>query len=122
MTDTLPSPDVLTYRFHQFRPSDRDALRGVLSQPQGDAVFLRALERYLDTWAEGTWLQEYDIEVIAEWCAIHARQLLPGLDVLAQNKMGGPGQALQVYGVFRAALLQPGTADVRSQDQSSLPA
>lgn len=122
MTNTLPSPDVLTYRFHQFRPSDRDALRGVLGQPTGDVVFIRALERYLDTWADGTWLQEYDIEVIAEWCAIHARHLLPALNTLAQNKMGGSGQVAQVYGVFNAALSHAFPADVRSQDQTSLPA
>lgn len=121
MTNALPSPDVLTYRFHQFRPSDRDALRDVLRQAQGEAVFIRALERYLDTWAEGTWLQEYDVEVIAEWCAIHARHLLPGLTTLAQGKMGGPGQAAQVYGVFMAALAHPVPADDRSQEQTSLP-
>ncbi len=103
----LPSPDALTYRFHQFRPSDRDELRRVAALPNGDQVFIAALERYLDTWAAGTWLQEYDVEVIAEWCVIHIGPLVPDLSELARQKRTGPGQSDAVYGLFLLALGKP---------------
>ena len=49
-------------------------------------------------------MQEYDVEVIAEWGAIHLGPLLPDLTALARQKRGGPGQSDAVYGVFLAAL------------------
>lgn len=104
MTDLLPSPDALSFRFHQFRPSDRDELRRVARLPGGDAVFVAALARYLDGWAQGDWLQEYDIEVIAEWCVIHLSPLLPDLMAMAASKRGGSGQSELVYGLFLTSL------------------
>ena len=104
MTDLLPSPDALSFRFHQFRPSDRDELRRVARLPGGDAVFVAALAHYLDGWAQRDWLQDDDIEVVAEWCVIHTSHLLPALTAMATSRRGGSGQSELVFGLFLTSL------------------
>lgn len=72
------TPNVLTYKFHDFRPSDRIALKDVARAEGGEDVFLAALEIYLRKWANAEWLNEYKIERIAVWAGAHLPKSLLG--------------------------------------------
>lgn len=65
------TPNILTYKFHDFRPSDRAVLKHVVSTDGGEAIFIAALEIYLKKWAVAEWLTEYEIERIAVWAGAH---------------------------------------------------
>ena len=75
------NPRVLTYRFHQFRPSDRAVLKTTALSEKGDQVFVAALELYLQKWADADWLTEYDLERIGQWTEVH----LPKVSGLAHK-------------------------------------
>lgn len=76
------APNVLTYKFHDFRPSDRAALRAVALSEGGEGLFLAALGIYLKKWANAEWLTEYEIERIAVWAGVHLPR--PMIEKMAQ--------------------------------------
>lgn len=101
------TPKVLTYRFHEFRPSDRKALKQVIaSGDEGHKQFVAALRVYLQKWAEADWLTEYDLERIGQWTAKHypdlARQVA---DMAGRQRSQAEGeQARKTYAVMQKAV------------------
>ena len=81
------SHTVLTYRFHNFRPSDRLVLKQVVCTHGGEGVFLAALEVYLGKWARADFVTEYEIERIAVWVGAHlGRPLLEKIAAMADRE------------------------------------
>lgn len=80
-------PKTLTYRFHEFRPSDREALRAILVTEGGEALFLAALQIYLRKWADADWLTEYDLERIGQWTARHFPQVAFSVQEMADSEV-----------------------------------
>lgn len=99
-------PKTLTYRFHQFRPSDRQDLKKVLLSSNGQAAFVAALELYLQKWADADWLTEYDLERIAEWTSIHAPTTARAVEKRVREALSGAQgeQAKRTYSVMLSAL------------------
>lgn len=100
------SPRILTYRFHEFRPSDRTILTEVLSADGGRAAFIAALEIYLGKWADANWLTEYDLTRIAKWTATHFPQVAHDVAIMVSRKRAGAQneQAKKTYAVMSDAL------------------
>lgn len=100
------SPKVLTYRFHDFRPSDRVVLRDALHCTAGDSAFCDALFIYMDKWASADWLQEYDIERIAIWIAnVAPTETVDKLLAQAAKKSQiGTENARKTYEVFVSSI------------------
>ncbi|ESZ01155.1 MULTISPECIES: hypothetical protein [unclassified Mesorhizobium] len=55
----------LMYLFGSFKPSERETL---LDSATRDApAFVKALELFLQKWADASWLEEYNVERVGEW-------------------------------------------------------
>ena len=100
------SPRILTYRFHEFRPSDRSVLREVLTMTGGQAAFISALEIYLRKWAAADWLTEYDLTRIAKWTVAHFPNVARDVEVMASRQFSGAQneQAKRTYAVMVGAI------------------
>lgn len=57
------------YHFGTFRPSDRRELLSLVSSIEGEDVFVEALQIFLEKWDQSDWLEHYNIERVAKWCA-----------------------------------------------------
>jgi hypothetical protein len=104
----MEDPKIITYRFHEFRPSDRAALKQVLNGEHGQQVFVAALGIYLRKWAEADWLTEYDLERIAQWIAIHFPSAAKAVESMAVRELAGARneQAKKTYAVMAEAITE----------------
>lgn len=85
------SPHSVMHLFASFRPSEREILR-TLSHANQDA-FIVAMEDYLRGWANGDWVEEYNIERIAKWIARTCSQSI--VDALISHSKERLGATLQ---------------------------
>lgn len=108
------SPTILTYRFHEFRPSDRKVLKQVLHEDGGKNLFIQALKIYLDKWSTADWLTEYDLERIAKWTAIHFPEVSAEVEDMAAkaSKAAVTDQAKRTYDVMVKATHEQQQASV----------
>lgn len=61
--------DELVYMFGSFLPSQRAVL---LEQAhQAPVEFIAGLRGFLARWARADWLEEYNVERVGEWIALH---------------------------------------------------
>ncbi|PWE31158.1 hypothetical protein DDZ14_14135 [Maritimibacter sp. 55A14] len=99
------NPKVLTYRFHEFRPSDRKALKGVLAEDGGSDLFVEALRIYLRKWADSDWLTEYDIERVGQWTVMHFPQVAQSVEDMAKKELASArnAQAKKTYKAMKQA-------------------
>lgn len=81
------TPKILTFRFHEFRPSDRRALEEVLKGEEGRAAYVDALRIYLQGWAGADWLTEYDIERIGKWTATYFPEVSRAVEDMATSEL-----------------------------------
>ncbi|WP_370301649.1 hypothetical protein [Pseudooceanicola sp.] len=104
MTDQ-ENPRILTYRFHEFRPSDRKELRRVLAADGGRDAFVAALDIYLQKWAKADWLTEYDLERIAQWTALHFPDVAKQVEEMAARELSAAQmeQAKKTYATMSTA-------------------
>ena len=103
MPTSLHEPRTLTYRFHEFRPSDRNALREVLGAAGGEGAFIDALKIYLQKWAAADWLTEYDLERIARWTARHFPNVAGAVESMAESELSR-AQSEQARRTYRVML------------------
>ncbi len=78
---TSPQAHKTMYRFGTFKRSDRIALRRLAASEDGDDVFVEALQMFLEKWDQADWIESYNIERVAKWCARH-------LDRALQDRLG----------------------------------
>jgi len=99
---TMETPRTLTFRFHEFRPSDRKKLKETIVLDGGPQAFEAALRLYLVKWAEATWLTEYDIERIGKWTAIHFPDVAKAVVTMCRRELAGAQneQAKKTYAVM----------------------
>lgn len=69
------------YLFGTFKRSDRIELRRLAASEGGDDVFVEALQMFLERWDRADWIEAYNIERVAKWCARH-------LDRSLQDRLG----------------------------------
>ena len=102
----MMSPRILTYRFHEFRPSDRSALKEVLATAGGQGAFISALEIYLRKWAAANWLTDYDLTRIAKWTSAHFPDVAREVEVMVNRQLAGAQneQAKKTYAVMSGAI------------------
>lgn len=101
------TPNILTYKFHNFRPSDRMTLKEVVKVDGGEALFLAALEIYLKKWAVAEWLTEYELERIAIWAGAHLNvSVLRGMQQMSvrAKSCAQSENAKQTYSVMLEAV------------------
>jgi hypothetical protein len=103
---TVEDPKIITYRFHEFRPSDRAVLKQLLTEENGQQAFVAALGIYMRKWAEASWLTEYDLERIAQWTAIHFPSAAQAVESMASRELAGAQneQAKKTYFVMAEAI------------------
>ena len=102
----MEDPKIITYRFHEFRPSDRAVLKQLLTGENGEQAFVAALGIYLRKWAEADWLTEYDLERIAKWTAIHFPSAAEAVETMTLRELSGARneQAKKTYAVMAEAI------------------
>lgn len=100
-------PETLTFKFHNFRPSDRDLVRSAALGNGGPQLFVAALRIYLGKWAVADWLSDYELERIAIWTALHLpRDVVDAARVLVASELDSSQteQAQRTYSTFLEAL------------------
>lgn len=104
----MEDPKIVTYRFHEFRPSDRAALKNLLTSANGSQIFVAAVALYLRKWAEADWLTEYDLERIAEWTARHFPGVARDVERMANRELASARneQAKKTYAVMAEAIMK----------------
>ena len=95
------SPEGAMYRIGSFRPSDRRALLELVRTDGGDDAFVEAIQMFLKKWAEADWIEAYNIERVAKWCALKlprpiAERLQTTLTTTRLVQIGGQ----DAYGIF----------------------
>lgn len=79
-------PVAAMYLFGSFRSSERRKLKQLSVDNQ--AVFMDALEDFLERWASADWLEEYNVERVARWIAKNCSQELVDIALRhAEQKM-----------------------------------
>lgn len=103
------TPKILTYRFHEFRPSDRQALKKVLQEKDGRDKYVSALRIYLQKWADSDWLTEYDLERIGQWTVTHCPDVAGAVRLMARSELASAQneQAKKTYSVMEKSVAAP---------------
>ncbi|RWC31485.1 hypothetical protein [Mesorhizobium sp.] len=72
MVKSTPLQDDLLSRLGTFRPSDRERFRQAFQSPNEERDAHRAIERFVEGWEDGRWVESYSIERIGKWLAVNA--------------------------------------------------
>ena len=122
MTTINDLAHALSFSFGPFRPSDRSHLLKKLAEPNGEVVFLRALEKFVESWATADWIEEYSVERVGMWMAVN---LSPSMQnkalALAHTKRSGEGKfRTKAYDALCQGISKIGSSKTEMLDQLGL--